>query len=228
MNQSSRALIASTLLVLSAQIPALSQNTLFNSHLLSTSTGTPHLQDEYGGTALTEISQLPTSRPKPSTFKPQVQRRSCPKDVETLTALLIRDLPNYTNRAIQRARSRTKISGFSTSVILAGHPEFKPLTLGPGPYIPSTGSTRPEDPQQVFLTTLERSYTTNNAIELQQYHWLFLTQTPDGWRLVTMFSQIGSYPAKAPPAPPRESSNSVIGQAIRTWLEDCRAGEVHN
>lgn len=200
MNHFLRRLIASPLILLSAQIPALSQNAL---------------------------PPTPASQPKPSTAKPQLQRRSCPKDVETLAALLIRDLPNYANRAIQRDRSRTKTSGFPISVILAGHPEFNPLSLGPGPYTPSGNPTSTANPRQVFLTTLERDYTTNKAIELQQYHWLFLTQTLDGWRLVTMFSQLGSYPPRGtPPSPPQESSNSFIGQAVRTWLADCRAGEV--
>jgi hypothetical protein len=55
-----------------------------------------------------------------------------------------------------------------------------------------------------------------------------LTQTATGWRLAMMFSRIGSYPAKNPPSPPRDSSNGVVGQAVRAWLRDCRAGSIIN
>jgi hypothetical protein len=83
-----------------------------------------------------------------------------------------------------------------------------------------------EPPLQVFLTTLERQYLGGKAIESQHYHWLFLTQTPDGWRLAMMFSQIGSSLPGRSPTPPRESSNGIIGQAVNTWLRDCRAGAI--
>lgn len=207
MNYVVQGLIASVLLVLSAETQVLSGDASLGLKLSSQK----------------PLSQRPTPKPKP---KPPSQRLSCPKEVEALTALLIRDLPNYANRTIQRASSRTKIAGYYTSVIVAGRPEFKPLTLGPGPYQPTSEAAKHSEPRQLFLTTLERQYTNNKAIELQQYHWLFLAQTTDGWRLVMMYSQIGSYPAGEPPSPPRESSNGIFGQAIRSWLEDCRAGAI--
>lgn len=223
MNHAARGVIASAILVLSTQTRVLSGDTSWGSKV-STSRRTQNSElstDEV-------VSQQPTPKPKPKppTPKPQSQQRSCPKDVETLTALLIRDLPSYANRALQRASSRTKIPDYSTNVIVAGRPEFKPLSLGPGSYTPTDETAKPEEPRQVFFTTLERQYTARKAIQLQQYHWLFLTQASDGWRLVTMFSQIGPYPAGDPPSPPRESSNSFIGQGIRSWLEDCRAGYI--
>ena len=139
------------------------------------------------------------------------------QNVETLTAQLLRDLPAYTNRISQSVRRST--TNVYSYVLTAGRPEFAPLTLGPGVYSP----TESQPPQQVFLTTLERQYTDGKAVELQQYHWLFLTQSSSGWRLAMMFSRIGTYPSGRPPTPPRDSSDGIIAQAVRTWLRDCQA-----
>jgi len=108
---------------------------------------------------------------------------TCPADVETLTSQLIRDLPSYANRVIQRSRRLNR-------------------------------------------TVDSFSYLGGKAIESQHYHWLFLTQTPSGWRLALMFSRIGSSSPGRPPTPPRESSKGVIGQAVTIWLRDCRAGAI--
>ncbi len=148
--------------------------------------------------------------------------RNCQnEDLETLINQLLTDLPGYANRASQRARRLSRKSDFYTYVLVAGHPEFAPLTLGPGVYAPK--QTTNSQVKQVFFTTLERQYTGGQAIELQQFHWVFLTKTGSGWRLATIFSQIGGYPAKKPPTPPRESSDGVIAQAINLWLRDCQA-----
>ncbi len=151
----------------------------------------------------------------------------CPADVKTLTSLLLRDLPNYANRVLRRARrlDRATVDSFSY-VIVAGNPEFEPLILGPGEYTPSISASDLELPYQLFFTTLERQYVRGKAIESQHYHWLFLTQTPQGWRLAMMFSRIGSYLPERSPTPPRESSNGVVGQAVNIWLRDCRAGAI--
>ena len=150
---------------------------------------------------------------------------NCPKDVETLTEKLLLDLPSYANRISQSARRLNRTVDIYSYVLVAGRPEFAPLTLGPGEYNPAD-STGPQQPQQVFLTTLERQYTAGKAVELQQYHWLFLTQTSSGWRLAIMFSRTGTYPSKRPPTPPRDSSDGVVAQAIRTWLRDCQGGAI--
>lgn len=149
---------------------------------------------------------------------------NCSKeDVETLTTKLLQDLPSYANRISQRVRRLNRPTDIYSYVVVAGRPEFAPLTLGPGEYIPDKSTASLKQPQQVFITTLERQYLSGKAIELQEYHWLFLTQTTSGWRLAIMFSRTGTYPAGRPPTPPRESSNGVIGQAIRTWLRDCES-----
>lgn len=147
---------------------------------------------------------------------------TCSADVETLTSQLLKDLPSYANRVIQRARRLDRTVDSFSYVLVAGNPEFEPLSLGPGQY---TSTAAPEsEPEQVFLTTLERQYQDGEAFYRQHYHWLFLTQTPDGWRLALMFSRIGSASETRPPTPPRESSDGVIGQAVKLWLRDCRAG----
>lgn len=150
-----------------------------------------------------------------------IQRYSCPTDVETLTTLMLRDLPSYANRVSSSSNRITSPTG--TYVILAGKAEFAPLSLGPGEYTPDSANA---PPQQVFFTTLERQYTARNVTELQEYHWLFLVQTNSGWRFVMMFSQTGSYPGGRPPTAPRDSSNGVIGRGVQIWLRDCRAGVI--
>ena len=151
---------------------------------------------------------------------------TCPADVETLTSQLIRDLPSYANRVIQRARRLNRTVDSFSYVLVAGKPEFAPLSLGPGQYSSAASVADVEPPKQVFITTLERQYLRGKAIESQHYHWLFLTQTPGGWRLALMFSRIGSSSPGRPPTPPRESSKGVIGQAVTIWLRDCRAGAI--
>ena len=151
---------------------------------------------------------------------------TCPADVETLTSQLIRDLPSYANRVIQRSRRLNRTVDSFSYVLVAGKPEFVPLSLGPGQYSSAASVADVEPPKQVFITTLERQYLGGKAIESQHYHWLFLTQTPSGWRLALMFSRIGSSSPGRPPTPPRESSKGVIGQAVTIWLRDCRAGAI--
>ncbi|WP_199333745.1 hypothetical protein [Oculatella sp. FACHB-28] len=173
--------------------------------------------------AATTHSDHPTALPGHADaadyIRPEV---TCPDNLESLTAILLRDLPSYANRVSQRARNRERSLDVFGYVLLAGRPEFEPLSLGPGEYTP----TAPEDdPDQVFFTTLERQYVTGEVVQFQHYHWLFLTQAESGWRFVLMLSQIGS-PSDEPPSPPTDTSNGVIGRAIQTWLRDCRAGDI--
>ncbi|HEY9807216.1 MAG TPA: hypothetical protein V6D04_11650 [Candidatus Obscuribacterales bacterium] len=166
--------------------------------------------------------------------KLQPQPRQCPADLESLTALLVRDLPSYANRIYQRSRPqvRTRLPRGKTAhvpnyVIVAGRADVNPLNLGPGIYTPPEPGSEPKEPDQVFLTTLERQYTfADQPVQLQQFHWLFLVQTPSGWRLAMAYSRFSSYPPGSPPSPPRETSNAVLGQAVHTWLDDCRAGRI--
>ena len=149
--------------------------------------------------------------------------QTCPKTLESLTSLMIRDLPSYANRLIQRRRKRT--DEIYSSVITAGNLDLKPIEITSREYPPLFPQSAA---RQVFLTTLEQQYTGLRSAEIQQFHWLFLVETRLGWRLVSMYSRTGISPlAKdAPIAPPTESSRTIVGEAIRIWLNDCHVGRV--
>ncbi|MGQ4650449.1 hypothetical protein [Lyngbya aestuarii] len=159
---------------------------------------------------------------RPSTIQ------ECPADLETLITLIVRDLPSYANRVIQKARRLDRTVDNFSYVIVAGNPVFEPLPLGPNQLPFNSEEAADESVRQVFLTTLERKYIGGQAVEFQNFHRLFLTQTSEGWRLAMIFTQIGSSEAGQPPTPPMESTNGVVGQAISTWLRDCRAGTVRS
>jgi len=175
------------------------------------------------------IAQTPESLAAPaeaadSYLRPQTP---CPRDLEILTAGLLRDLPSYANRVAYRSLGTDEdLAGFGT-MLLAGRAEFEPLAIEPLQLMPS--SDRPADSiRQVFFTTLERHYLEDDFTHLQQYHWLFLAEASDGWRLTLMFSRLAPDEATLrPPTPPRESSQGIVGQAVRLWLRDCRAGAVY-
>ena len=139
--------------------------------------------------------------------------------METLAELLLDEIPDYTNRVRQRS-IRTSNSSFSY-VIVAGEPEFESLPLNIIENVQTDESVK-----QLFFTTLERRYTGEQVFEVQNYHWLFLTQTDSGWRMVTIFTRFGSSKPNVPPTPPKETSNGTMGQAIRFWLRDCRARKI--
>lgn len=152
---------------------------------------------------------------------------TCPQEIETLTSGLLRDLPSYANRVAYRSLGISEdATGFGT-LLLAGQAEFEPLDVSTLTFTDASELT-PERFQQIFFTTLEWQYTTTDSIPLEQYHWLFLTEAEDGWRLALMFSRIANdESASRPPTPPQESSEGIVGQAVRLWLRDCRAGDVY-
>ncbi|MDX2096692.1 MAG: hypothetical protein SFW36_02865 [Leptolyngbyaceae cyanobacterium bins.59] len=170
---------------------------------------------------------LPSSLAQPERAPKPVapETLACPTDLPTLTSLLIRDLPSYANRVSQRARRRVKSPIPAVHVLLAGRPELVPLSLST--YSEGLKNT-PEPLQQIFLTTLERQYTDRRVTDLQSYHWLFLTETPSGWRLAMMFSRLGHTTPNAPLSPPRDTSDGVIAQAVEEWLRDCRSGVIRS
>ncbi len=147
------------------------------------------------------------------------QENSCPTDLEILTNQLLIDLPDYANRVIQRSRRLDREIDLYSTVIVAGKPEFEPLELPNFEYTPFST----EQPEQVFFTTLERSYEKDRIVETQTYHWLFLTRTIQGWQTVMMYSQTGSNSNNSLLSPPWESSNSAIGQGVNLWLRDCNS-----
>ncbi len=147
---------------------------------------------------------------------------TCSANLEELTTLLLKDLPAYSNRVIQRTQDLNQAAGIKNYIITASKAEFEPLGLPRLQY----NQIDNQDPKQVFFTVLERQYIDNKIIDLQTYHWLFLAQTDSGWRTVMMFSRFGNSAKNMPPTPPRETTNGIIGQGVKLWLRDCRAGTV--
>ena len=167
--------------------------------------------------------------------KSDAKNNYCSQEVESLTDILLKELPDYSNRVIQRTQNLHQGAGISTYILAAGKAEFEPLDLPQIEYNTEYNTAAVESTKQIFFTTLERQYITKNLpaqlpktrkIERQIYHWLFLTPTNHGWRMVAMFSTFGSSEQNNLPTPPQESSKGIIGQAIQLWLRDCRAGKV--
>ncbi len=142
-------------------------------------------------------------------------RIQCPSDIAFLADRMLQDLPSYINRVRTRADIRKSF------IVMAGRPEFEPLPLSILP------DAAPQS-QQVFFTTLQRRYERDRILYLQEYHWLFLTQTPKDWQFSMLYSTFSPYPAtpNQPPLPPRDSSEGSTAVAIRDWLKDCRAGQL--
>jgi hypothetical protein len=171
-------------------------------------------------------ASAPLEPAEPIYLRPQ---NACPAELEPLLAGLLRDLPSYANRVARRSLGVNEgVAGYGT-LLLAGRAEFEPLDISDRRFGSSSGE--PDAVRQVFFTTLERQYTATEQIHLQQFHWLFITLGSDGWYPVAMFSRLGVDPVREtalrPPTPPQESSDSVVGQAVRLWLRDCRAGAVY-
>jgi hypothetical protein len=149
---------------------------------------------------------------------------TCPVKVESLATLLVRDLPSYANRLIQQRRKRT--DRVYSSLITASVPELQPIAIGSREYPPNFPQAAPT---QVFITTLETQYTDTRSAQLQQFHWLFLAQTRQGWRLANIYTRTGGFPLKNNPiSPPVASSKTIVGEAIGIWLNDCYIGKVRS
>ncbi|MEG4501061.1 hypothetical protein QUB05_17075 [Microcoleus sp. F10-C6] len=146
-------------------------------------------------------------------------RSPCPADLETLVDRLLQDLPSYANRVIVRSHfspnTNTPPGYVPRQIILAGRPEFEPLPL-------NFEDALPDNASQVFITTLERQYRGEKRVEIQQYHWLFLTKTENGWELAKIVSRFGTA-ADIRPLFEQDSEKSAIAEAIRLWLRDCQA-----
>lgn len=145
-------------------------------------------------------------------------RSHCPADLATLVDRLLPDLPSYANRIIVRSRFSPNTNtppGYALpQIILAGRPEFEPLLL-------NSEDAIPENSTQVFITTLERQYHQGKAVNVQQYHWLFFTQTQKGWELAKIVSRFGNAADIRPFL--SLNSESEFAEAIRLWLRDCQA-----
>lgn len=164
-----------------------------------------------------------TSQSIPLTPDPIRPSSRCPEDIQRLMKGMLRDLPGYANRVASRSLGITEETGFGT-LLLVSPAEFEPIDLDerPSSQLPNAA----QELHQVFFTSLERRYQAGEALNLQGFHWLFLTPGPEGWWLSLMYSSFGNYPEEVNPTPPQETSQGIIGQAVQLWLRDCRAGAV--
>jgi hypothetical protein len=144
--------------------------------------------------------------------------QSCPNHLPSLVDRMLKDLPSYANRVIQRQRNVIKTQKPSFNIIAAGKPEFELLKSKSSEYTPNF----PNRSQQVFFTTLERRYSADRYTDTQSYHKLILTPTDKGWQMVLMFSQLGTKDPNRPPLPPQDTTNGYMGQAVSLWLRDCQ------
>lgn len=151
-----------------------------------------------------------------------IGRHQCPTTLATLTPLLLRDLPAYANRVVQRQRS-IKDNSYS-SYVVAGRPESNAITIDNPEYQPS----RPQAaPFQLFVSTLERQYQNRQTTNYQRFHWIFLTYSPrSSWHLALIYSRLGKNAQDPTLLPAIDSNNTPVGIAVRTWLRDCRAGKI--
>ena len=119
----------------------------------------------------------PPSSPTPSEQSPSDSpylrpQAACPDDLATLSALLIRDIPGYTNRIIQSSVADIPTAYRPSYVITASFPERMPLEIRDRVY--TTDADSGDLLEQVFFTTLERQYSGLEATSLSHFHWLFL------------------------------------------------------
>ncbi len=155
-----------------------------------------------------------------------INPQKCPDNLENLGDLLVKDLADYGNRIIQRNRIFSHdLEFFPIYIITVGKTDLQPLPLKQTQY-KSPIKLQEEDPvKQIFFTTLERQYSSNNRIiETQNFHWLLLTKTPQGWRMIMLLTKLG-YPNDSQnfiSSPPRDSSDGIIAQSVKLWLRDCQ------
>ncbi|MEM6425508.1 MAG: hypothetical protein AAF728_10170 [Cyanobacteria bacterium P01_D01_bin.128] len=147
---------------------------------------------------------------------------ACPTDFETLSSLLVRDIPSYTNRILQSSVADIPDGYRPAYVITASLPERAPLDITDQVY--TTDADGHQQLQQLFFTTLERQYSDLEVTEINHFHWLFLAADGESWQMVFMFSAIAAEGEVQ--LPTRDSSQGSVGQAVQRWLVDCRAGAV--
>ncbi|MBT9312724.1 hypothetical protein [Leptothoe kymatousa] len=174
-----------------------------------------------------EIEPEPVPEPSEPISSPTVpafirSQRACPQDFETVSTLLVRDIPSYANRIIQSTVADIATAYRPAYVITANQPERAPLDINERVYTtsPHSGQTL----RQLFFTTLERQYSGLDATAINHFHWLFLAPSETGWQMVFMFSAIGDGDNTL--LPPRDSSQGSVGQAVQRWLIDCRANAI--
>ncbi len=150
----------------------------------------------------------------------------CPTELPQLSALLLRDIIPYANRATQRRRKKIppdyKLDPNYSSYLAVGRTSLEPLAFDNPEYQPS----RPA-PRQIFLTSLEKWHGPGSqSTEIQRFHWIFLDRGQTGWRMSAIYSRVGGSNSDPLLLPPTDSLNTPFGEAIATWLRNCNAGKI--
>ena len=171
-------------------------------------------------------SQPLAAETEPVYLRPGAAVQICPTDLEVLAPQLLADLPSYANRAASRTATLDQILTDPRTTLLVTSPaDLTPIDLadlGPG-----GGGSGNSGLQQMFFTTLERQFWPDRVVSLQHHHWLFLAQSPEGWYLALLYSSVDTLDSSdRAPTPPQETSDGIVGQAVRLWLRDCQAGAV--
>ncbi|BAW97023.1 hypothetical protein NIES970_19670 [[Synechococcus] sp. NIES-970] len=144
---------------------------------------------------------------------------ACDAELPEITAQLLEDLPSYGNRVIQRARNLNRSEDSWSYIITASMGDLRPLPLRNRQFTAATTDTT----EQIFFTTLENQYARTRRISFENYYWLFLTPTKNGWAIAQVLSSLANTDPNEPANPPRDASQGSIGQAVRLWLRDFNA-----
>jgi len=146
----------------------------------------------------------------------------CNYSLSELSQLLVKDISDYGNRVIQKSKRKGEnYQSLPVYIITANQPELEELPLIQTQY----RHPQKSEVKQIFFTTLERQYLSNNHLQqTENYHWLLLTPTSHGWQMVMLLTRLGVEDKENPAYPPINSTSGVMGEAVRIWLRDCNSG----
>lgn len=143
----------------------------------------------------------------------------CHEQITDIVPQLLADLPSYGNRVIQRSRQLSREEDTYSYIVTTSPADFRPLPLRTQQYTPAV----PDTTTQIFFTTLEKQYSGDRQILSENYYWLFVTPIDQNrWAIAHLVSSL-SHTDPQLATPPRDASQSSIGQAIKLWLRDYNA-----
>lgn len=143
----------------------------------------------------------------------------CETELTEIVPQLLEDLPSYGNRVIQRARKLDRTEDSFSYIVTASPADFQPIPLQNRQFTPHV----PDTTEQIFFTTLETQYNDTQKFSFENYYWLFLTPTKNGWAITTLMSSLANPDASQPANPPRDAFQGSVGQSIQLWLRDFNA-----
>lgn len=168
------------------------------------------------------LKSPPIARTNEVIIRPN-KNNKCPTNIPELANLMTEEISDYANRVIQKSRPNVTQENFlPLYIITASQPDFKPIKIEQRQY----QNQKDSQIKQIFFTTLERQYSNEKKIiQVQNYHWLLLTPTSQGWQMVMLLTNFGISNDNSIYSPPQDTSNSIMGQAVKLWLKDCQFSE---